>query len=311
MEDAIRIIEDKNHIPPKNIINMDFFTKNPPPLIMDNNPDEEPKKKRKYTRKKKMDDGNEIVLAEQEDLPMYQTNAPYINSYDETTAMLKTSVLQIDTLENDIKEQLDYIKGSKTLKKKYDYIGELASTMSSLVSTKVTAIREINKTITDCHNLEIKRIKDLKIGAPEEQNDDKRIMDLYNAFISTPMGTYNPLNAPSINDMTLGSPNLVSANIVSADGMNNNGLNPIQNQMLLMETNQNIKTVVMYDQSTGARWFTNIDESTGQEMPELQTPDPMFIENLNLDIHNGVARDTNLDKTYPLITLGSSNMTNY
>lgn len=42
----------------------------------------------------------------------------------------------------------------------------------------------MNKVITDCHNLEIKKIKDLKIE--NVQNIDKYIMDMYNAVITAP-----------------------------------------------------------------------------------------------------------------------------
>src|SRR5574344_1967430 len=159
-------------------------------------------KKKKKTKTKKLADGTEIVLADQEsDLSFSQSNAPYSKTYDETNNMLKASIYQIDGLQTEITQELKKIKESKALKKKYEYISEFASTISSLVSTKVTAIREMNNSITQGHNLEMKRMKDLKL-TENEKDDDKHIMDMYNAFISTPMGSYNPLNTPSLADMT-------------------------------------------------------------------------------------------------------------
>lgn len=299
------------------LINVDFFTSNKSALPVNYVPVEgEKKPKRGRPSKKKVVDGQELLTdgsneEQNTELPMYQSNQPYINTYDETSGMLKNSIYQIDILQSDIKNELDQIRLSKTLKRKYDYMSMLSSTMSALINTKVTAIREMNKTITDCHNLEIKRVKDLKIDA-SEQDDDKRIMDMYNAYISTPVGSYNGptmYNPPSLNDMTLLSNNVLSTDMYQ--GMNQDyTVNPTVNKMLMLE-NPNIKTVVVYDQSTGNRYFDVINTQTGESVPGMDRPDPMFLNDTTIDVRNGIARNVNLDQTYPLIIMDNPNVSKY
>lgn len=265
------------------------------------------------THTKKLSNGDEIILADDSDsggLEMYQSNEPYAETYHETNDMLKVSIMQMDTISTELKSDLDYIRASKTLKNKYKYIPELASTLGSLMNTKVTAIREINKTITDSHNLELKRVKDLKLNEVDKQDDDKYIMDMYNSFISTPVGGAPPQIAPSMNDMTLrsGIQNIVRANIGEDDFTSyQNNMTPTQNAMR-HEHNPDIKTVVIYDQETGRRWFDIINVRTGESIPNVPRPDNMFLEDTVIDINSKVARNTNLDQTYPVILAGGSSL---
>ena len=144
----------------------------------------------------------------------------YAQTYNETTAMLRGAIAQTDMLSAEVKEDLDAVRASKTLKSKYTYITNLASTAASLISTKVNAIDKINGVITQAHNLELNRMKALKLDKSEE-NDDKKMMDIYSAFINTPIGTYTP-GGPTIQDLTLGvnSPNpTVSAVEMIAPGV--------------------------------------------------------------------------------------------
>lgn len=269
--------------------------------------------KKDATSTKRLSDGTEIILANEE-LAAYQSNTPYGDSYSETNNMLKSAIMQTDMMSNDIARDLSDIRLSKTLRKKYDYISLLSGTSSTLLTTKVTAIRELNKTITDCHNLELKRHKDLKLSE-NEQDDDKRMMDMYNAFISTPVGGgmgMSPVGGnfiPPSSDLTLGGmSNIIRANIDNSDaGYLNyvNHLSPEQNTMR-HESNPNIKTVVIYDQSTGRRWFDVINIMTGESIPNMSKPDQMFLEDTTIDIRNKIARNTNLNTTYPLIVHGNA-----
>ncbi len=330
MSNAIIFYEDKanqtQQKPQEEIsgkIKMNFFNlvNNPINIPMDvestdnlSKPKRGRPKKDATSQTKRLSDGTEIVLANEE-LPAYQSNVPYGDSYSETNNMLKSAIIQTDMMSNDIARDLSDIRLSKTLRKKYDYISLLSGTSSTLLTTKVTAIRELNKTITDCHNLELKRFKDLKLGGVE-QDDDKRMMDMYNAFISTPVGGggmgMSPMAGnfiPQSVDLTLGGmPNIVRANIDNSDaGYLNyvNHLTPEQNAMR-HESNPNIKTVVIYDQSTGRRWFDVINIMTGESMPNVSRPDQMFLEDTTIDLRNKIARNTNLDTTYPLIVQGNA-----
>lgn len=266
--------------------------------------------------KKKLSDGSEIILADesqefQEELPMYQSNISYKETYNETNGLLRNSIGQIDQLQNEVKSELDNVRLSKTLKKKYDYITMLSSTAANLINTKVSVIKEMNKVITDSHNLDLKRMKDLKV-TENQVDDDKRIMDMYQAFVSTPIGS-GPALGPSSTDITLmtGINNIVRADIGNDTYDNySNNINPTQNMMRL-EQNPDVKTVVVYDASTGRRWFDVMNVSTGESVPNVNKPDAMFLEDTTIDVRNGIARNTNLDLTYPLIVLNNSNMTEY
>lgn len=270
------------------------------------------------TNKKKLSDGSEIILADEgsqesydSNLPMYQSNTSYIESYGETNNLLRTSIGQIDQLQSELKGELDTVRASKTLKRKYDYISALSSTASALINTKVSVIKEMNKVITDSHNLDLKRMKDLKV-TENQVDDDKRIMDMYQAFISTPVGN-GPVLGPNMTDMTLmtGVSNMVRADLGqdSYEAYTQN-ISPTQNMMRL-EQNPDIKTVVVYDASTGRRWFDVMNVRTGDSVPNVNKPDAMFLEDTTIDVRNQIARNTNLDLTYPLIVLNNSNLTEY
>ena len=265
--------------------------------------------KRKRSKTKTMSDGNEVILADEDnnsDLPKYQSNEPYVDTYDETNNLLRMTLAQIDSISSDVKSDLDIIRNSKTLKSKYTHIPNLANTLSSLMNTKVTAIREMNTVLTNAHNLELKRVKELKLNT-NEVDDDKYIMDLYNAFISAPVDNMVQM-APPIENMTLnnGINNIIRADVGDSNYSNYSAnLTPVQNAMRY-ETNPDVKTVIVYDQSTGRRFFDVMNIRTGESIPNVPRPDPMFLEDCVLDINNKIARNSNLDKSYPIILIGDN-----
>ena len=84
---------------------------------------------------------------------------------------------------------LQEVRSSRTIKGKYQIISQLASSASALISSKVGIVKEMNKTILDSHNLDIKRIKEIKLDAKNAEIDDnKYIADMYQAYISTDKG---------------------------------------------------------------------------------------------------------------------------
>lgn len=234
----------------------------------------------------------------------------YYDRYSKTNALLDQTIFEIDDLNAAVKNELKSITASKTLKKKYEYISELAGTSGSLLSTKVTAIRELNKSITDSANLEIKMAKENK---ETEESDDKKIMDMYNAFINTPVGVYSGPIAPSGLEMTL-EENGIPIIPTSANGtlqtddfgftqyMNN--LSPEERKIQLED--KNIRTVVVFDPETGQRYFDNFNLDTNEPVPGLPLPEPQFLDELNINMNTGVARNTNLNITYPVIAKHSS-----
>lgn len=308
------------------ILNLDFFTNKENTVgmtttgigsISESESTTSTGKKRGRPKKNTSDDINNMVPADepQGNLPLHQSNEPYLDTYNATNMMVQGTISEVDGLNNMILTELKAIQNSKTLKRKYDYISQLAGTSSTLIGTKLSAIKELNKVITDTHNLELKRIKDLKLNVSNEVDDNKYIMDMYNAFINTPVGSYNSMNTPSISDMTMltGVTGVTKTPMVNTSNTFDdyiNNMNPIQNMMML-EQNQNVKTVVVYDASTGNRWFDVVDITTGESIPNVDKPDAMFLEDTTLDTRNGIARNVNLDTTYPLIILNNNIMTEY
>lgn len=231
----------------------------------------------------------------------------YARSYAETNSLIRGAIMQADELSAEIKEDIESVRSSKTLKNKYTYITNLTASASSLLTTKISAIKELNSTITQGHNLELNRLKALKLNESAE-NDDMRMMDLYSSFINTPVGSYTP-NAPTIQDITLGvngvNPSVSSVEMAAAQINGGVPLTPEQNRMR-MESNPNIQVVVRYDQATGQRFFDVIDKASGMSVPNYPRPDAFLLEDTTIDIHTGIARNRNINTVWPLVVEGQN-----
>jgi len=243
-----------------------------------------------------------------------QENIPYASAYVDTNKQLDDSIAQLDILSGELFSELQNVKNSKTLKNKYGYMNDMTSTMANLISTKISAIREKNKSINDANHLELNRIKELKTSANAE-DDNTRIANLYDAFINTPVGVGpRPSLAPSIQDMVMPQSSPSDVSYFNIGGMNDQqiweaNLSPSENRMVL-DAKGLIDTVVMYDEATGNRWFEVIDKSTGQPMANVEKPDSTYIYELDINVRNGYAKDSNINKTYPLIVINSENNQN-
>ena len=234
----------------------------------------------------------------------------YINSYAKTNAWLEGTIAQVDQLSADVKNDLDAIRSSKTMKSKYTYITNLASSSAALINTKVQAIKEINSTISQSNKLELDR---MKINRESElaKSDDARMMDLYKAFVNTPIGTYvSPNMGPPVFSDAM-NPSMSGISPVTIDGdIENSSLSPEQMRMR-MENNPNIIEVVKFDQSTGQRYFDVIDRTTGQSIPNYPRPADFLLDNTAIDIRTKTARNKNMDKVWPLILIGSGSTGDY
>lgn len=307
-------------------INLDFFTKGEvsinDPVVGDPVDLSAPKKRGRPKKEStagmvKADGSTEVVDS---NLSYTQTTVPYVKSFEETNNMLKTSIYQIDALSNDVRGELENVRNSKTLKGRYTYISELSSTASSLLTTKISAIREMNKTINDSHNLDLKRMQALKLNEAQG-NDDMQIQALYNAYINTPISSdaFNPLSYdPKAAMMPSSMSNIVRAEVNGNqdDGYGSfmNNITPEQNRMML-ESNPNIQTVVVYDQSNpNNRFFDVIDVTTGQSVPNYPRPDPLFLEDTVINPITGLARNSNIDATWQVRVIGQAedpNLSNF
>mgnify|MGYP004510046979 FL=1 len=232
----------------------------------------------------------------------------YASTYNETNNLIRGAIIQADELASEVKQDIDKIRASSTLKSKYTYLTNLTSTAGNLISTKIAAIKELNASITQAHNLELNRMKALKLNEQKE-NDDMRMMDIYSAFINTPVGSYSAPAAPSIQDLTLGvnaaNPNVSGIEMVA---QNSNGPLTAEQNRMRMENNPNIETVVRFDQSTGMRSFDVIDKNTGMSIPNYPRPDAFLLEDTTIDVNMGIARNRNINSVWPLIIEGSNSM---
>lgn len=276
--------------------------------------DDSEQKKKKSTKPKVAVNGQ--VVSDRMVNPVPGANVAetdYARSYNETSNLIRGTIVQADELAYEIKEDIDAVRSSKTLKNKYTYLTNLTTTASSLLSTKISAIKELNSTITQTHNLELNRLKLMKANEKEE-NDDMRMMDIYSAFVNAPVGVYNPMGNPNIQELTLGVNNpasSVSAIEMVAPGSHQGAqqLSAEQNRMR-MESNPNIQTVVLYDQASGQRMFDVIDKSTGNSVPNYPRPDPFLLEDTTIDVHARIARNRNINTVWPLVIKGSNNFIN-
>jgi hypothetical protein len=276
---------------------------------------EPPKRKRGRPRKSEQESNDSTIVVQKNSttssgLPLCQTNDPYEDTYEETNDMLRVSIAQLDILANDVKGEIDSIRGSRTLKGKYKYISDLCATASSLVSSKISAIKEINAVKTKCHELEIRRIKDIKSAAANQQDDDKYIADLYNAYINTPIGAaqhpalqYNSANvAGNMGALMTG---MNAAPVIEDQNFNNymQNLTPEQNRMILGD-NPNIETVVVYDPNTGDKMFDVIDSTTGTPVTNYPRPDRTLLDDTSIDFATGIASNTNIGQSWKVVVLG-------
>lgn len=281
-----------------------------------------PKSKKKKVKTKKID-GKNVVVSDDEDsdysggLKHFQTDMPYKDTYNESIMDLRTTIGQLDELALSVRSDLEELRSSKTIKGRHKNISEMSNAMASILSTKVGAIKERNNIISKSHDLELRRIKDLNLNAIDEVDHDKAIMDTYTSFITMPYGAgsiaqqYSP---PSINAITDPSniSGIVPVNIGNDDGFENykRNLTPAQNRMRY-EDNPDIQTVVLYNRNTGERAFDIRNIRTGESIPNIQRPHEMFLEDTTIDINKGIARNANIDQTYPVIEVSNSTLNKY
>lgn len=232
-----------------------------------------------------------------------QQNIPYATAYQETNKQLDESIMQLNALGGELISELQMVRGSKTLRNKYNIVNDMTATATTIITAKISAIKEKNKTINDVNHLELSRLKELKIQSSEE-DDNTRIANLYDAFINTPIGAGPGVLGPSMQDMIIagGGQDLSRMAIGGDQAMWEQSLDPAQNRMVL-EARGTIETVVMYDEATGNRWFEVIDKITRQPVPNVEKPDSTYIYDLDINIRGGFAKDSNRNTTYPLIVL--------
>ena len=274
--------------------------------------------KKKRGRPKKEIPAGTIAVPSTRELGLMESNVPIINSYKENQEQLKNTVNAIDMMAVQIEQDIQSVRAARTLKRKYDYICELSSVAGSLMSNRISAIREINNTITNAHRLEMERNKQMK-ASEVAQDDDKMLMDMYRAYVNTPMGTIPNMPTIAVNQAALNTPTLgvpiTAPNTVMTDS--SEGFNAFINTpspelaAVRMEQNPNIKVVVVYNQETHEKFFDAQDLSTGQSIAGIPLPDPSLLDGVIPDIRNGIAKNINAGLSYPLRLIGTRKFDEY
>ena len=260
------------------------------------------KDKKPVVRRKKDEVVGNIVKAE-------SSSNETIKKYNDNNAMLVNTIGQLDILASELKTDLDEVRSSRTLKRKYDYLSMLSSNIGSTLSTKVQAIKELNNTIKNANDMDYRISKDNKDA--DAGNQDKYIMDMYNAFISSPVSTGAAgmsMLGPNTSQMTLNNVDnivRVDSNPQAADmGYQKflNNMTPEQN-LMRYESNPDVKQVVVYDQANGNKFFQVMNTRTGEVIPNVPVRDAMFMEDTTIDTRNRIAKNINLNESYPLVIL--------
>lgn len=278
------------------------------------NTDIVPKKKRGRPRKSEVEDVNsaDIIKANKSTSTEVIDN-PTSYTYMETTGLLKDTLMQIDVLNSELMEEFESVKRSRTMKNKYNTLVGLSQNVGALLNNKISAIREINNSINKSNDLDYKKAKD-RAQANAAINDDKYIADLYQSFISQPnvSQAYQQPQLPNLNPNIMGS-GIIRANISdTTNPIDESYLNYVSNltpqqNLMRYENNPNIKQVVVYDQSSGNKFFQIMDMSTGQIVPNLEPYDTeMFMPDTTIDLNSRTAKNLNLNETFPVVVINET-----
>lgn len=243
-------------------------------------------------------------------LSIMESTEPIEKKYAETNNILRSAIIQLDSTMAQVQEDIDYVRHAKTLRNKYQYLSLLQGSMGTMIANKISAARELNNTISKCNDFEMKRYKEVKASAANNVDDDQRVMEMYRAFVNTPVSS-NPF--PNVSQMAVAGSPVVATQIGNQDDNFTNYINNMtpQQQTMYLEGNPNIQQVVVYNQETGARYFDVIDMTTGQSVPNAEKHDVMFLEDVTIDLKNKIARNVNIGETYPLVVVGEPIMQEY
>ena len=210
-------------------------------------------------------------------------------------------IAQADELLSEAKVELNRIRGG-SMKGKYMYMNNMLASMSSLMSTKLQAIREINNSIKNANDMEYRRFKDNR--AIETTDDNKAVMDAYKAFISAPVGA-PAYHQPTTLDITAGLNGVVPSEknkeMMNSAGTSTdvgymtylNNLSPEEN-LMIQDSNPNVEEVIIYDQATGMKYFQWIDSITGKEIPNMPHSSDILLEDYVIDPRTKMAKNNNL-----------------
>ena len=254
--------------------------------------------------------------------------AQYEKGYTITSKLLFGAIAQTEDIYRTVEGELEELRNHKAKggKLRSQIMSEYMNTQMGLVNTKINAIRELNSIRHKVNDLVLKRLQ-----ADKEANDDnadKAVMDAYYALVNasnyglpqmqaplspTTINTGVNLTGQRVQGTTINASDIITSSSL-VEPRNNPidasfehykaNLTPIQRKMIL-DNDPNIKTVVVYDQSTGRKYFDVVNVSTGQSIPGVTRPGDFLLDNMRIDARNGIASNSNTNQSYPLVIVGT------
>ena len=315
---------DNTHSP-KFTVTSDNTVSNP--ITVDNLSDAEvEKKKRKRngteaSKEKIKSENLPIIRAEEKPEAV---NGEVVDStiftYQETNNLLHETLGQIDAVNAELVQEFNAVRHNRTMKNKYNTLNALSENIGAMISNRIATIKEINNCITKSNDMDYRKYKDIQ-AAQATMSDDKYIADLYKAFIQNPQNQAPTYQMPQLDQSIVGS-SIIRANIPNGTLGDNGGvidegylsyisnLTPEQN-LMRYENNPNIKQVVVYDASTGNKFFQMMDMSTMEVVPNVPVYDNMIMEDTTLDLANGIAKNLNLRESFPIVQINNNVTSQY
>lgn len=251
------------------------------------------------------------------------SNMTYNKTYEIPKRLLAQSMMQVDDMLGRVNEDINNVRALKFSKNKYDYLNSLYAASNTLISNRISIARELSSIQNNVNRYELARHKEL--ASVNSESDEKRLMELYTGFVNANTSTMpqslaaQRFNMPpqNLNSPFNGIPiSATDAGIVRYNEDSNDdpgyqaymsNLSPEQNAMI-NESNPYIQTMLVYDQGNQNRWFEVIDTRTGEQVPNMPLPPDFIKDGCIIDIRNGMARNTSLNKTYKLKVVGFRSM---
>lgn len=266
--------------------------------------------KKRGRPRKETGNSNDIIRPAESVSSSIVEDAPTSYSYMETNSLLRDTLSQIDIVNGELMQEFETIRRSRTANNKYNTLVGLSENIGSLISNRIQVIREMNATISKANELDYKKDKDRR-AANANIDDDKYISDLYKSFLQNPINLAPNPQVPQID------PSIFGSGVVRADLKNGNianghvdmsylnylsNLSPEQN-LMRYEGNNNVKQVVVFDAASGNKFFQYMDLTTMQPIPNVEPYDQMFMEDTTIDLKNKIAKNINLNETFPVVVI--------
>lgn len=280
--------------------------------------DVEKERKKSVRVRKESGNSNEIIRPEQTTGVVEEMPTAY--SYTGTMQILGDTLNMIDQVNSSLLQEFEAVKANRTMKNKYNVLIGLSENVASLISNRISVVKEMNSSIKNSNELDYKKLKDIK-QAQGNVSDDKYIADLYKSFITNPQAQTQLQQMPVLDTSTYGSAGIIRANVNNSGNMVGAGADPSylnyvtnaspEQRLMMYEGNNNVKQCIVYDASTGAKAFQYFDMSNMQPIPNMPVYSDMLLEEFTIDIGNKIARSSTMKEQMPVIIINDNITSQY